>query len=105
MDRRDLLDDAAIETSLADLGWRRDGAALTREVEFRSFRDAIVFVGHVADVAEAMDHHPDIDVRWTTVRLRVTTHDRGGVTPMDVELARRVDALIASTDGASDPAR
>jgi 4a-hydroxytetrahydrobiopterin dehydratase len=97
MGRRDLLDDAAIDAALVDLGWRRDGAALVRDVRLPTFRDAIAFVGRVADIAEELDHHPDIDIRWRKVHLSVSTHDRGGITGMDLELARRVDALLATS--------
>ena len=47
----------------------------------------------IADVAEEMDHHPDVDLRWRTLHLAVVTHSAGGVTDLDLELARRIDAL------------
>jgi 4a-hydroxytetrahydrobiopterin dehydratase len=93
MGRRDLLDDASLEPALEGLAWRRDGQALEKRVKLAGFREAIAFVGRVADIAEAMDHHPDIDIRWRTVILRVSTHSAGGLTQMDIEFARRVDAL------------
>jgi 4a-hydroxytetrahydrobiopterin dehydratase len=93
--RRDLLDDAAVAAGLDGLRWMRDGSSLVARVDLPSFRDAIAFVEAVAGIAESMDHHPDIDIRWRTVILRVTTHDRGGITSMDLEFARRVDALDA----------
>jgi 4a-hydroxytetrahydrobiopterin dehydratase len=66
--------------------------ATTRELP--TFLDAIGLVAQVAQVAEELDHHPDIDIRWRTVILAVSTHDSGGaITGRDVELARRVDAL------------
>ena len=93
MGRRDLLDDGAITAALREVDWQRDGDALVKLAKRRSFRDAIAFVGQVADIAESMDHHPDIDIRWTTVKLRVSTHSAGGLTQMDVEFAKAVDAL------------
>lgn len=95
MGRRDLLDDAAIEAGLAGLAWTREGFALSRRLTFPSFADAIAFVNAVAGVAEALNHHPDIDIRYRTVELRVYTHTRGGITEMDLDLARRIDALPA----------
>ena len=96
MGRRDLLDEAAIEAALREVDWTRDGDALARTVKRPTFRDAMTFANAVADIAEEMDHHPDIDIRWRTVKLRVSTHSAGGLTPLDFELARRVDALAAS---------
>lgn len=94
MTSRARLDDAGIEAALGTLeGWQRDGDAIARSFRFRTFPEAIAFVVAVGDVAETMDHHPDIDIRWRTVTLRASTHDVGGLTGWDVELARRVDAL------------
>ena len=71
----------------------RDGK-LTRTFELESFPAAIAFVGKVAEVAEAQDHHPDIDIRWRTVTLAVNTHDQGGaITAKDHTLAAAIDAL------------
>ena len=95
MGRRDRLDDSAIKERLVGLAWQREGDTLTRTFTLPTFRGAIAFVGSVADVAEAMDHHPDIDIRWRTVILRVSTHSAGGVTEVDFEFARRVDALAS----------
>ena len=96
MGRRDLLDQAELQGAIVGLDWRRDGDALEKRVQLATFPAAIAFVGHVATIAEQMDHHPDIDIRWRTVVLRVSTHSAGGLTPMDVEFARRVDALIGA---------
>ena len=96
MGRRDLLDEAAIETALREVRWTRERNALARTLKHATFRAAIAFVDAVADIAEEMDHHPDIDIRWRTVGLRVSTHSAGGLTPLDFEFARRVDALAAS---------
>jgi 4a-hydroxytetrahydrobiopterin dehydratase len=83
---------AAALTSLPT--WSVVSGQLATRCELPSFLDAIGFVAQVAQVAEEFDHHPDIDIRWRTVVLAVSTHDSGGaITGRDVELARRVDAL------------
>lgn len=93
----DLLDTDAVTTALIDLdGWSGDTDGLTRTVELPSFADAIAVVDRVAVVAESMDHHPDIDIRWRTLTLRCSTHSAGGVTGRDVELARRIDEIVAN---------
>jgi 4a-hydroxytetrahydrobiopterin dehydratase len=93
MGRRDLLDEAAIQAALRSVAWDREDDAIVRTVKLPSFPAAIEFVRQVAEVAEAMDHHPDIDIRWRTVRLRSSTHSAGGLTQMDIDLARAVDAV------------
>ena len=77
--------------------WSGDGEGIHRSVELPSFRDAVAAIGSIADVAEEMDHHPDIDIRWRTVRFAVSTHSAGGVTTLDVELARRIDGLARTS--------
>ena len=73
-------------------GWKRDGDWLERVYEFPTFPAAIAFVNRVAEAAEALDHHPDITVKYTKVTLRVSTHDAGGLTAGDFTLATRIDA-------------
>src|SRR3954470_14721358 len=85
------------ELSAALLGlplWSGDADGLRRTVELPSFRDAVAAIVSIADVAEEMDHHPDIDLRWRTLHLSVVSHSEGGVTALDLELARRIDALL-----------
>jgi 4a-hydroxytetrahydrobiopterin dehydratase len=67
--------------------WRHENGTLVREFEFASFPEAIEFVNRVARVAERYDHHPDIDVRYRRVTLRLTTHDAGGLTFRDPQVA------------------
>ena len=74
--------------------WSGDTDGLRRTVELPTFRDAVTSITRIADVAEELDHHPDIDLRWRTLHLAVVTHSSGGVTGNDVELARRIDALL-----------
>ena len=74
--------------------WSGDGEGLRRTVELPSFRDAVAAIVAIADVAEELDHHPDIDLRWRTLHLSLVTHSAGGVTENDLVLARRIDALL-----------
>ncbi|MCU1595252.1 MAG: phhB [Frankiales bacterium] len=74
--------------------WYVESAKLTTRVELPSFLEAIAFVRAVAEIAEDLDHHPDIDIRWRTVVLAVSTHDSGNaITRRDIGLATRVDAI------------
>lgn len=74
--------------------WRREGDSLVRDVESETFALGIRLVDAVAVVADELDHHPDIDIRWTTTTFRLSTHSAGGITGNDVELAHRIDALV-----------
>jgi 4a-hydroxytetrahydrobiopterin dehydratase len=90
-----VLTDEQVTEALAALGgWTRDGDAIVRTVELDSFPAAIDAVRRVADVAEARDHHPDIDIRWRTLTFRCSTHSEGGITDKDVELAREINSLL-----------
>ncbi|HEY7602911.1 MAG TPA: 4a-hydroxytetrahydrobiopterin dehydratase [Gaiellaceae bacterium] len=73
--------------------WPEVDDGLERELEFESFPAAIAFVDRLAEVAEAENHHPDIDIRYKRVRVRWTTHSAGGITDRDRELAARTDEL------------
>ncbi len=98
MSRR--LDVEEIDRQLGDLpGWSGGPDALSREASFPDFPAAIRAVDEIAVVAEAMDHHPDIDIRWRTLRITVSTHSAGGVTQLDIELAYRVDEAVAHHGG------
>jgi 4a-hydroxytetrahydrobiopterin dehydratase len=86
-----LLTDDEITRQLADLpGWTRDGEAITAAYEAPDFPTGIRLVEDVADAAEQMNHHPDIDIRWRTTHWRLSTHSEGGLTQLDVELAHRI---------------
>ncbi|CAH0301374.1 4a-hydroxytetrahydrobiopterin dehydratase [Rhodococcoides fascians] len=76
--------------------WTVEEKSLTRTVELTSFPAAIEVLNRVADAAEEADHHPDIDIRWRTLTFTLSTHSAGGLTQKDVDLARRIDELIAS---------
>lgn len=80
------------DTALADLdGWALEGDALVKTFRFRDFTGSVDFVNALADAAEGMQHHPDIDIRYNKVTLRLSTHEAGGVTQKDIELARAAD--------------
>lgn len=90
-----ILTDAEVAAALRDLpAWTRDGDAIRREVTLRDFGAAMAFVNRVASVAEAANHHPDIDIRWNRVALTLSTHSAGGITSNDVALARRIDEAV-----------
>jgi len=92
-----LLDEGEIKAGLDALdGWTGDGRAITRTVKLPTFPDAIAVVDRVAVVAEQMDHHPDIDIRWRTLIFQCATHSAGGVTDRDLELARRIDEIVTN---------
>ncbi len=76
--------------------WTRRGAVIRRTFTFVDFAAALRFVNAVGRAAEAAAHHPDIDIRWNRVRLALTTHDAGGLTLKDVELAARCDRLATT---------
>ena len=87
-----VLNDAEITRQLEDLpGWTRAGDAIVTTIEAPDFPSAIRLVVEVADGAETMNHHPDIDIRWRTTTWLLTTHDAGGVTQVDIELAHRIN--------------
>ncbi len=73
--------------------WERAGDVISRRWTFSAFADGIRFVDRVAVAADAADHHPDIDVRWTTVTMRLSTHSAGGLTRKDLELAAAIERL------------
>jgi len=74
-------------------GWTRQGEAIVKRWTFKAFQEGIRFVDRVAVAADEADHHPDIDVRWTTVTMTLSTHSAGGLTANDLALAARIDAL------------
>ena len=75
-------------------GWELNSKAeITRTFEFKDFSHALLFVNSVGYFSEKMDHHPDIDIRWNTVTLALSTHEAGGLTERDFVLARQFDRL------------
>jgi 4a-hydroxytetrahydrobiopterin dehydratase len=89
------LSDIEIQRSLgARSGWTRRGNAIIRTFELPTFPQAIAFVNRIADAAEKMDHHPDIDIRYTKVTCALSTHSAGGITAKDFTLAAAIDELV-----------
>lgn len=88
------LDDQKIEEALAGLnGWAREGDAIVRESDHGDFSGAVGFVDRLVEPANGMNHHPDIAISWSTVKITLSTHSEGGLTEADFELARKIDAL------------
>ena len=89
-----LLSDEEIERRLQDLdGWRREGDAIAKQFELADFKGSVEFINRLTEVAEEMNHHPDLQVSWNKVTVTTTSHSEGGLTENDFELARRIDGL------------
>jgi len=80
-------------------GWSRKGEAIVKTFEFATFPLGIAWVARVADAAEAANHHPDLDIRYTRITATLSTHDSGGITARDFDLARAMDALASEPAG------
>ncbi len=94
---RTLLSDIAVQRELASLpGWGRRGGTLTKTYTFPTFAAGIAFVNQVAKLADAMNHHPDIDIRYTRITCVLSTHDAGGITQLDVALAAKIEKAAAA---------
>ena len=89
----DRLSDDAVNAALATLDWTLEGNELVKVVTKKDFAGAMQFVNAVAEMAEAVNHHPDIAISWNKVTLRLTSHDAGGLTQRDVDLAAGFDGL------------
>jgi 4a-hydroxytetrahydrobiopterin dehydratase len=88
------LTDTEIAHELTTLpGWSRTGDAITKTFKFANFPEAVAFVDDIVPVAEAMDHHPDLDIRYNKVIVTLSTHDAGGITGKDVAQAREMEAV------------
>lgn len=74
--------------------WEHEGKKITRTVEFDDFQEAIDFINDLAEIVEDAQHHPEIDIRWNKVTLALTTHEVGGITDQDFEVAERIDNLV-----------
>ena len=90
-----VLTQAEVDRALDEQGlhWAREGDVLVTTVKLHDFGAALEFVNAVGAAAEAANHHPDIDIRWNTVRLVLSTHDSGGITLLDLALAGAIDRL------------
>ena len=90
--RPERLSDIAIQRGLGSLpGWSRKGDVLSKTFQFETFPDGIAFVTHVAEAAEAAQHHPDVDIRYTKITCMLTTHDAGGITQKDLNMANEIE--------------
>jgi 4a-hydroxytetrahydrobiopterin dehydratase len=88
------LNDSEVQASLKTLpGWSLEGGAIVKTFKFGKFAEGIAFVQRVAAEADKMDHHPDIDIRYTKIRVALSTHDAGGITGMDTKLAAQIDRM------------
>jgi 4a-hydroxytetrahydrobiopterin dehydratase len=74
-------------------GWERVGDSIRKSFDNGDFKGSVDFVNRLMPVAEAMNHHPDLEISWKTVTVSITTHSEGGLTENDFELASRIDAL------------
>jgi 4a-hydroxytetrahydrobiopterin dehydratase len=92
----ELLSDSEVRNQLISRpAWNIDGETLIRQFVFPDFAKALEFVNKVGVEAETMGHHPDIEVKYNKVRLALTSHDAGGLTNLDFELAAAIDNLVA----------
>lgn len=91
-----LLTDSELTSGLARIpAWERSGDSISRTVEAATFPEAVELVRKVADEAESVQHHPDIDIRWRKVTFTLSTHSEGGLTEKDLSLAATIDRLAA----------
>ncbi len=94
-DSRRVLTEGEVDAALQErsLRWRRDGGELVKEVDRGNFAGSLAYVNRVGALAEAANHHPDVDIRWNKVLLRLSTHSAGGLTGLDLALAAQIDEL------------
>ena len=92
----ELLTEDAIAQALEDLpGWQReDDATIVRFAKLPSFPEAVAAVDEVAELAEENDHHPDIDIRYNSLKFKLSTHSEGGLTAKDTDLAAKISAVL-----------
>jgi 4a-hydroxytetrahydrobiopterin dehydratase len=90
-----VLDPGAVDAALTErqLRWTRRDRTLDKIVRLADFAEALAFVNEVGALAETADHHPDIDIRWNTVTLHLSTHSAGGITEADLRLAHDIDGI------------
>jgi len=89
------LDDETVADRLESLeGWERDGDEIQRSIEFDGFNEAVGFINRIAEHADQADHHPEIFNVYNQVDLTLTTHDAGGLTEKDFDLAEKIESEI-----------
>lgn len=74
-------------------GWKREGEAIAKSFDRGDFVGSVKFIDAMVETAEEMNHHPDLEISWSDVKVKITTHAEGGLTANDFELAKRIDAL------------
>ena len=90
------LSDQQVQQALATLpSWNLESGSLVQQRTFKDFVAAMSFVNDVAQLAENLGHHPDIDIRYNRVRLALVTHDAGGITSNDTAMARKINDLAS----------
>jgi 4a-hydroxytetrahydrobiopterin dehydratase len=88
------MSDQEIEARLSEHpGWEREGQAITKSFKRADFVGSVNFLDSIVEPAEGMNHHPDIEISWDTVKISLSTHSEGGITANDFELAAKIDAL------------
>jgi len=91
---RQILDESELQKAVSTLnGWKVDGKLLKKSSKFENFALALEYVNKVGTLAEAADHHPDVTFGWGYAELALTTHDRGGITDVDIALAKKIDEI------------
>lgn len=94
------LSDQEIKKRLGPLeGWERKGEAISKTYTFETFPGGIEFINRIADIAEQVDHHPDIDIRYRRVTFTIWTHSEGGITEKDFDLANRIEEGFTARKG------
>jgi len=92
---RERIEGKKLEAAVAGLAeWKLEKDGLVRTVLFADFPAAIAFVNRAAELAEAAEHHPDIDIRYNKIRIALITHSAGGITQMDLDMAAKLDAEL-----------
>ncbi|MGH9947784.1 MAG: 4a-hydroxytetrahydrobiopterin dehydratase [Pyrinomonadaceae bacterium] len=92
--RREKLNADELESGLTSLaGWTKREETIVGKFEFSNFADSLKFVNKIGELAEAADHHPDITFGWGYAEIALTTHDRGGVTDVDLALASKINEI------------
>ena len=92
--QREILGESDLRDALATLdGWKADGKVLKKRLAFANFTESLKFVNNVGALAEAAEHHPDVTFGWGYAEIALTTHDRGGITDVDIALALQIDAI------------
>jgi 4a-hydroxytetrahydrobiopterin dehydratase len=91
------LDDIEIKKRLENLkGWKVEGIYLVKHLKFENFVSAVNFINKIVPIAEELEHHPDLELKnYNELVIRITTHDEGGITELDFELAKKIDELIS----------